>query len=173
MAINKVEFGGNTLIDLTSDTVTADKLLSGYTAHRADGEQITGTYTPSPTPTETLIWENPNPSASFADQDVTLTSGVSNFTSLRVEFYRTTSDRAYICTFSFPVMLPGGTNYMYRTGNSNPKIALSWVTSGGDAYARQGAISSDTKFHFYANRRLNASGTTNTHMIPYRIYGVN
>ena len=41
--INKVIYGGNTLIELTSDTVTADKILSGYTAHAASGAPITGT----------------------------------------------------------------------------------------------------------------------------------
>ena len=41
--INKVIYGGNTLIDLTGDTVTADKILSGYTAHAASGAPITGT----------------------------------------------------------------------------------------------------------------------------------
>lgn len=45
MAISKVIYGGNTLIDLTGDTVTADKLKSGYKAHGADGEVITGTCT--------------------------------------------------------------------------------------------------------------------------------
>lgn len=30
MAINKVIYGGETLIDLTGDTVTADKILSGF-----------------------------------------------------------------------------------------------------------------------------------------------
>lgn len=43
MAINKVIYGNNTLIDLTSDSVTADKMLEGYTAHAASGEVITGT----------------------------------------------------------------------------------------------------------------------------------
>ena len=43
MAISKVVYGGNTLIDLTADTVTKDKVLKGYTAHGADGEPITGT----------------------------------------------------------------------------------------------------------------------------------
>ena len=42
MAISKVVYGGNTLIDLTSDTVIADKLLKGYKAHGADGEIING-----------------------------------------------------------------------------------------------------------------------------------
>lgn len=43
MAISKVVYGGETLIDLTADTVTKDKLLKGYTAHGKDGEPITGT----------------------------------------------------------------------------------------------------------------------------------
>ena len=43
MAINKVIYGGETLIDLTGDTVTADKILSGFTAHDKGGEPITGT----------------------------------------------------------------------------------------------------------------------------------
>ena len=42
MAISKVVYGGNTLIDLTADTITKDKLLKGITAHGADGEAITG-----------------------------------------------------------------------------------------------------------------------------------
>ena len=37
MAINKVIYGGETLIDLTGDTVTADKILSGFTAHDTGG----------------------------------------------------------------------------------------------------------------------------------------
>lgn len=45
MAINKIVYGGNTLIDLTPDTVSVDNLLSGYTAHDRSGEIITGTCT--------------------------------------------------------------------------------------------------------------------------------
>ena len=45
MAINKVIYGGNILIDLTTDTVTADKLASGITAHDKSGKTITGTNT--------------------------------------------------------------------------------------------------------------------------------
>lgn len=45
MAINKVIYGGNTLIDLTGDTITPDKLARGVTAHDKSGEQITGTNT--------------------------------------------------------------------------------------------------------------------------------
>ena len=45
MAINKVIYGGDVLIDLTGDTVTADKLAKGVTAHDASGATITGTNT--------------------------------------------------------------------------------------------------------------------------------
>lgn len=42
MGNSKVVFGGETLIDLTSDTVNANNLLSGVTAHGANGDPITG-----------------------------------------------------------------------------------------------------------------------------------
>lgn len=42
MNVNKVEYSGKTLIDLTSDTVTPDSLLSGATAHNSAGEKISG-----------------------------------------------------------------------------------------------------------------------------------
>ena len=41
---NKVTANGQTLIDLSSDTVTSsDHILSGYVGHLADGTQVTGT----------------------------------------------------------------------------------------------------------------------------------
>lgn len=45
MGVSKVVYGSQTIIDLTTDSVTEDKLLKGYTAHGADGEKITGTCT--------------------------------------------------------------------------------------------------------------------------------
>lgn len=41
--VNKVELAdGTTLIDLTGDTVAANKMLYGYTAHDASGAEVTG-----------------------------------------------------------------------------------------------------------------------------------
>lgn len=45
MAINKVIFGGTTLIDLTGDDAMASHILSGKKAHNRTGNQITGTCT--------------------------------------------------------------------------------------------------------------------------------
>lgn len=43
MAVNKVVVNGEAIIDLSADTVTANKLAKGYTAHDKTGTQITGT----------------------------------------------------------------------------------------------------------------------------------
>ena len=43
--VNKVVINGETKLDLSGDTITADKLAEGYTAHDASGAPITGTMT--------------------------------------------------------------------------------------------------------------------------------
>ena len=44
MGNSKIVYYGETLMDLTGDTVEAGKLLKGITAHDKAGEKITGTY---------------------------------------------------------------------------------------------------------------------------------
>lgn len=43
MAVSKVVYGGETLIDLSGDTVDAAHLASGYTAHDKAGNAVVGT----------------------------------------------------------------------------------------------------------------------------------
>jgi hypothetical protein len=62
MANNKIVYGDQTLIDLTSDTVTPETLAMGETAHSASGAQIVGTMSPSG-PTTILTPSNSNPPA--------------------------------------------------------------------------------------------------------------
>ncbi len=45
MAYNKIVYGNETLIDLTADTVSPDKLAQGITAHDKSGSVIEGTST--------------------------------------------------------------------------------------------------------------------------------
>ena len=47
MAFSKVTLNGTTLMDVTQKTVTANTMLSGTTALKNDGTDITGTYIPS------------------------------------------------------------------------------------------------------------------------------
>lgn len=57
---NKCVINGTTYLDLSSDTVATDKLLSGYTAHDKNGVSITGNvvlqnyYTGSSAPSSSL-----------------------------------------------------------------------------------------------------------------------
>ena len=46
MGVAKVNYNNETLIDLTADTVIADTLLAGETAHDAEGNPVVGLYTP-------------------------------------------------------------------------------------------------------------------------------
>lgn len=44
MANNKIQLSnGTVLLDVSGDSVTPDKMVSGITAHNAAGERITGT----------------------------------------------------------------------------------------------------------------------------------
>lgn len=67
MAINKVEYGGDTLIDLTEDTVTPDTMLSGVTAHSKSGEQIVGSVITTETIELTKAEYNALPDTKYTD----------------------------------------------------------------------------------------------------------
>lgn len=53
MGVSKVDFAGNTLVDLTGDSVTPETLLEGATAHNAAGDQIDGAVAVAPASTTT------------------------------------------------------------------------------------------------------------------------
>lgn len=57
MAVNKVDFAGETLVDLTRDTVNPQNLLKGASAHGADGEMIEGAVAAVPTTTSLAVTE--------------------------------------------------------------------------------------------------------------------
>ena len=65
MAVNKVVLGDQTLIDLTADSVTPDKLFKGITAHNMKGESIVGTMEGGSAPSE----PSDNTAVIFADYD--------------------------------------------------------------------------------------------------------
>jgi hypothetical protein len=47
MGVSKVDYFGETLVDLSEDTVTPETLAEGVTAHGANGEPIVGTMSTS------------------------------------------------------------------------------------------------------------------------------
>lgn len=72
MAVNKVEINGETIIDLTNDSVNQNVLLSGYTAHSSDGQIINGALQ-----LNTIYTGSSVPTVSFGvDGDLYLVTGV-------------------------------------------------------------------------------------------------
>lgn len=79
MAISKVNYGGKTLLDLTGDTVTADKLAKDVTAHDKTGVKIIGTMdVASPTIANNIITFEYTPTKKTLDisHDVLVGAGI-------------------------------------------------------------------------------------------------
>lgn len=72
MAVNKIIYNGETLVDLTNDTVTADDLAAGVTATGADGKPVVGLL-PKVTIDTELSLSSTNPV-----QNKTITAALSN-----------------------------------------------------------------------------------------------
>lgn len=80
MAVSKVILNGTTLIDVTDDTVNASNLLSGITATRNDGVEVTGTYTP---PTASLQAKT-NIAPTTSSQTITPDTGYDGLSSVQI-----------------------------------------------------------------------------------------
>lgn len=84
---NKVIFAGETLIDITSDTITSDYLLSGYTAHLSTGEKVYGTFLQGYPDTFSVL------SGSLTDeQGETIIDSIGNAVSTSGVVYKKTSE---------------------------------------------------------------------------------
>lgn len=123
---NKVVYCGETLIDLTEDTVTAETLLQGYTAHGADGAPIVGTLTQS---SGAIVVTDETDSHGGIIKTITAID-LSNDTVAADKLLQgyTAHDRqgnAVTGTYSPPSFVT------YRTGNSAPSDSLG---SDGDIY---------------------------------------
>ena len=112
--VNKVVFGDQTLIDLSSDTIAANKMLSGTTAHDKSGALISGNI-----PIQTAIqygWNNAahryivNVTKGYYDSDL----GV-GITGLKIPVPTSGVN-------SFSIQIPNGTT------NPDPSNSEDWIT---------------------------------------------
>ena len=94
---NKIIYGNQTLIDLTSDTVTAASMLSGVIAHDASGAPVTGTIATKTGSDITLI-----------NNTLTIPTGYYAIVTKTIEGVEITAPNSG--TNSFYVTLPNGAN---------------------------------------------------------------
>ncbi len=116
MAISKVVYGNTTLIDISEDTVNAAAMLSGVTAHKSNGEAITGNInikTSADLSASGSIVTVPSGyyaaaastaiaagSVSIEDQELTLEPSISVSSSGKISFYQDQGSIVYPSTTS-------------------------------------------------------------------------
>lgn len=127
-----------TAVSLAGDTVTADKLLSGYTAHNSLGEAITGTYVPS----GSAIESNKTVSPSESQQIVTPSTGYDALAQVTVNAVSSTyvgsgidrRDSTDLTASGATVSVPSG----YYASNASKSVTSG---SAGTPIATKGSVS--------------------------------
>jgi hypothetical protein len=131
MAISKVILNGNTLMDVTQDTVTADKLLQTYTATKNDGTKVTGTLVPQVAPT----LQSKTVSPSTSQQTVSPDSGYDGLSQVTVNAMpsgsATTPATTITANPTISVSASGLiTASVNKTQGVTPSVTAGYVSSG-------------------------------------------
>ena len=173
MAINKVVLNDVVKLDLTGDTVTADKLSEGITAHDAAGNQITGTMKMGITSTK--VWENASPTSSFAAQTIAL--DLTEFDAVIIKWETDSNSR-------YPVFQTVNPTDLIPVGSKKSCIAVMGSDFSNSNDAKNlclRSVSVDTsgvRFYDGSENNVYNGGSTkfgssrNALMVPLAIYGI-
>lgn len=157
MAINKVVYGNDTLIDLTEDTATADDVLNGKTFHLKNGVRATGNA--SFNIDMDLLWTNASPTSAFGAQ--TLNIDLSNYKLIMVEAsgtgYQNVNNDKYRSTFI--IRVNSGKNSILQI----PSNADVWGTRTYTVTSSRITVTEGT----YVGQ-----GSNNYACVPQVIYGI-
>lgn len=171
---NKVTAGGNTLIDLSQDTVTqASHIMAGYVGHLADGTQVTGTggggggleyetgtYTPASNTAEPRIsFSNSHSNRPFCAFIYDITQGVpgdSAASNIIISFYDLFGETLNMSYSNY--VFYGIMEYCYTASNGSPSYGGSRL---GTTTSLNNRLSSTTYIPYVGlTTRLFRSGRT-------------
>ena len=156
MGKNKVVYAGQTVIDLTGDTVTAATMLSGTTAHDRSGTQITGTYTP-PASGATVKTTTATPSSSSTTISFTGLSAEPKMFSVEVGQQMSLSSTRYVVAVHSSGTSTYGL-YCYTSGNSRyvsySASYFTWTYSSGTLQVKTSSSSNGGSFRSGYSYRL-------------------
>lgn len=146
MAINKVEFGGNTLIDITDTTATASDVLTGKIFYNADGTRGVGTMVD---PTPTVLYNNASGTTSSI---TTLSDNLSNYSYIEIFYGWDTGDFGILSTrydlsSSYVVNLSTivfNNNYIYFGTSKWSASGTNFTLSGGEYW--RGRVANQSAF---------------------------
>lgn len=138
MAINKVIYGGNTLIDLTGDSVTASDVLSGVSFHLPSGESGTGSCTyDSDTSDDTAVVAEVLATKTFHARGAALTGTMPNNGAVS----GTISTKAG--TYTVPLGYHDGSGSVGISSTEQAKIIASNIKSGVQILGVTGSYSGE------------------------------
>lgn len=119
---------------------------------------------PSGQMSTTTLWTNPNTSASFADQTITLSQSLNNFQYIRIAYNVRTSTSENVWEFYYR------SDFQTCQGDTGPRMMI-----GGANYVRGVRYISATSIGFSKAFYLNSSsyGSNNSYVIPISVSGCN
>ena len=131
MAYSKVILNGTTLIDVTQKTVDASNLLSGYTALKNDGTNVTGTYEPQ----TVNLQAKSNIAPSTSSQTITPDTGYDGLSSVQINAMpsgsATTPATTITANPTISVSASGlVTASVSKTQGVTPTVSAGYVSSG-------------------------------------------
>lgn len=174
MAISKVNFGDETLIDLTADTVTPETLFEGVTAHSADGTPITGTFS------MTSILEKQMPVGYIFQWNRITGSDIDLSTSQKVHDYygfgtwAQIKDRFILAAGDeYPIGPDGGEAEVTLTeaempSHSHKALDYLWVGFSSSSYATA-LVNTGSGTNSYQGTAKTGGGQPHNNMPPYRV----
>lgn len=171
MPRSKIIYGDEVLIDLTGDTVTADTLAEGYTAHDAAGNAITGTMQAGG---EALPEQTKTVTPKAAAQTVTPDSGYT-LSSVTVNAVPTQTKTATPSAASQDVTPDSGKFLSKVTVNGDSNLVAGNIKSGVSIFGVAGSFEGgggsggNAEYGWFSVNGWQGDGTTSLYKFPFEI----